>query len=128
MDDHIGCEHCFPPSAEAAWAARGRLQLVADLVDDSHYHVMVLACRACGQGFVSVFTETIDWQDGDDPQYWQLLPIDAGESEALVRSGATVAEAALNALPGRRCLCLDHPKGAEQRMYWSKGLHVGFHD
>ena len=128
MENPIGCDQCFPPSAEAAWEARNRLRLVSDLVDDFHYHVMVLACAGCGQRFVSVFTETVDWQDGDDPQYWQLLPIDAAECEALVASGGAVEEASLNALPGRRTLCCDHPKGTEQRLYWSGGLHVGFHD
>ena len=36
---------------------------------------MILGCARCSQGFVSVFTKTIDWEDGDDPQFWTLLPI-----------------------------------------------------
>ena len=64
----FGCERCWPPIADAAWEARGGLTHVAELIDDSHFHVMILACPCCTQRFVSIFTETIDWEDGDDPQ------------------------------------------------------------
>jgi hypothetical protein len=122
------CELCFPPEAEAAWAARSGLKFVADLIDESHYHVMVLACPSCGQHFVSVFTETIDWQDGDDPQYWSLLPLTAGESRRLV-DGPEPDNATLQSLgPSRRCLNLSHPKGQAARTSWTKGLSIGWHD
>lgn len=129
MDEPTGCEHCSPASAEAAWEARAQLGHVAELVDESHYHVMVLACGACGQRFLSVFTETIDWQDGDDPQYWKLLALTPAESDALVRAGGSAGESAPEAVGGgRRCLCVDNPKGGPKTIYWTKGLSVGFHD
>jgi hypothetical protein len=56
----FGCEHCWPSTADAAWEARGALTHVQDLIDESHFHVMILACPHCSQRFVSVFTETID--------------------------------------------------------------------
>ena len=127
--EEFGCEQCWPPDADAAWKARGALTHVAELVDESHFHVMVLACPLCSQRFLSVFTETIDWVDGDDPQCWTLLPITGPEATELVQQQASLHETNLNALgPGRRSLWHDHPKGVEQRTFWSKSIRVGLHD
>ena len=54
----FGCERCWPSTADAAWEAREELTHVQELIDDSHFHVMILACPCCTQRFVSVFTET----------------------------------------------------------------------
>jgi hypothetical protein len=125
----FGCAHCWPPAAEAAWEAHGTLSRIAELIDESHFHVAILACPRCDQRFVSVFTETIDWVDGDDPQYWTVLPITEAEAADLARQGAALTEAGLHALgPGRRCLRLDHPNGAAGRIAWGTGLPLGPHD
>lgn len=125
-EEGFGCATCCPSDPEAAWQARDRLKRTADLIDDSHFHVMILKCPACWQEFVSVFTETIDYADGEDPQYWSLLPLTKTEATAL---RDRVSEAGLNALgPGRRCLRRDHPKDGEPTVYWSTGLRVGMHD
>ncbi len=126
---NFGCERCWPGSAEAAWEARSTLSHVAELIDESHFHVMILACLSCNQRFVSVFTETIDWVDGDDPQFWTLLPITEAEATELDQQRSSLNEAKLDALgPGRRCLKLDHPKGAERSIFWGSGMSVGLHD
>ena len=128
-DEEFGCEGCWPPSADAAWEARRTLKPVADLIDESHFRVTVLACPLCSQRFVSIFTETIDWVDGDDPQYWTLLPITGAESAGLVQQRVSLSETNLNALgPGRRSLRRDFPKGDARRVYWGSGIHVGMHD
>ena len=125
----FGCERCWPSSAHAAWGARDALSHVAELIDESHFHVVVLACRRCTQRFVSVFTEMIDWVDGDDPQYWTLLPVTGPEAADLVDQGASLTDAKLGALgPGRRCLRVDHPKAAARRIFWGSGILVGLHD
>jgi hypothetical protein len=127
--EDFGCERCWPPAPDAAWEARGALAHEADLIDKSHYHVMVLVCRSCSQRFVSVFTETIDWADGDDPQYWTTLPITGAEAAELLQQGSSVTEAQLNALGrGRRSLQQDYPKAAAPRCSWGTGLWVGPHD
>ena len=124
----FGCERCWPDSAEAAAAANAGLKSVARLVDESHFGVSIRVCPACSQRYVSVFTETIDWADGDDPQYTTRLPITEAEAAALESSGSNI-EARLNALgPGRRSLRRDHPKGGPLRTYWSTGFLVGPHD
>jgi hypothetical protein len=125
----FGCRKCQPDSAEeAAETARG-FEFVKRLIDESHYIVSILRCPHCAQAYLSVFTETIDWTDGEDPQYRTLLPIEAQEQEALVREGEDLRESTLNALGReRRSLRIDFPKGAPKRMFWGLGLFVGPHD
>lgn len=123
-----GCERCWPPSAEAASAASRVLASEAELIDESHFHVTVLVCRACSQRFVSVFTELIDWVDSDDPQAWALVPITASEAAGLM-SGDAPTENQLDSLgTGRRSLRRDSPKGTPTRTFWSTGTLVGPHD
>jgi len=125
----FGCEHCWPVAADAAWEARAALTHVADLIDQSHFHVMILACPACAQRFVSVFTETIDWVNGDDPQDSTLLPITEAEADDLVQRRESLSESDLNWVgSGRRSLRRDCPSGAAARTFWGKGISVGRHD
>src|SRR5437660_5243706 len=125
----FGCERCFPRDADDAWAARDTLLREVELIDESHFHVMILTCADCSQKFVSVFTETIDWEDGEDPQYWTLLPITGTEASELAEQPGSVTEAALGRLaPDRSCLRRDHPKAIPARSFWGTGIKVGFHD
>ena len=108
----FGCAACWPPDAESAQAARARLSLIAVLIDESHFHVMILGCDRCGQQFISIFTEMVDWADGEDPQYWTLLPLRPPEASALITRGAALTENEINALGReRKCLQYDCPKG-----------------
>jgi hypothetical protein len=125
----FGCKRCWPPIADAAWEAREGFTQGLELIDDSHFHVMILVCPSCSQRFVSIFTESIDWEDGDDPQYWTLLPITETEADELISHQDSLTEAQLNALgAGRRSLQRDHPKAAEPTIYWGTGILVGPHD
>ncbi len=125
----FGCERCWPADAQVAWEARGGLTHMGELIDESHFHVMTLACPHCAQRYVSVFTELIDWADGEDPQYWTLLPITEAEAESLTRRGDSLDETSLNALGrARQCLRRDHPKAEPPRVFWGSGILVGPHD
>lgn len=125
----FGCERCWPTAAEAAWEVRRTLAHVGELIDESHFHVMILSCSGCAQQFVSVFTESIDWKDGDDSQSWALLPLTEAEVDDLSEQRDSLGETALNRLgPGRRCLIYDHPTGEAPRVFWSTGMYVGPHD
>ena len=125
----FGCERCWPPDADAAWEARRTLACVAELIDESHFHVMILACAECAQRFVSAFSETVDWVDSEDPQYWTLLPITDAEAFDLVQERHSLTETQLWRLgPDRRCLRRDFPKGGEPHSYWSPGMYIGPHD
>jgi len=128
-EEKFGCARCWPATADAAHRARATLVREADLINESHFHVMTLACPDCGQRFVSVFTETIDWDAGEDPQYWTLMPLTPAEASDLDREGSNVTEATLDTLGGgRRCLQHDHPKGEKARSYWGLGIAIGPHD
>lgn len=121
----FGCPNCWPADPEAAWKARAGLAGVAGLVDDSHLIISILACKECLQRFLSAFEEEVDWADGDDPQYWTLLPLTNDEVASLLPPAPAPTSAQLNALgPGRRSLRRDYPKGDVQRVYWATGLTV----
>lgn len=124
----FGCGSCWPASAEVAWEGIRRLRTDIELVDESHFMIKIRSCMKCAQSFVSVFTETIDWEDGDDPQYWTVMPLTPPEAKQLAAAGDAV-EAALAELPvDRRSLQRDAPKGADPSSYWRHGLSVGSHD
>ncbi|MDX6770236.1 MAG: hypothetical protein SF051_11945 [Elusimicrobiota bacterium] len=126
MPDGHGCAACWPDSPEAAWESRRALAPAAELVDESHYGVRLLGCPACGQRFLSVFTERVDWADGEDPQHWALMPVTLEEAVSLA---AAPTEAAIDALaPRRRSLRRDFPKGGEPRCFWDEGARVRPHD
>ena len=129
-DTNFGCKHCWPSSASAAWEARRKLTRETELIDETHFHVMILACQNCAQRFISIFTETVDWAGGEDPQCWTLLPITEAEVADLVRQRGSLTEDKLWMLgPGRRCLWRDFPKGAlEPQVFWKSGMFFGPHD
>lgn len=124
-----GCESCWPDAADAAWKARDGLTLTAELIDEFHYHVMILACPRCGQRFLSVFSEMIDWSEGDDAQHWAVVPITEGESVELSRRGSELTEAEISSFgPNRRSLLRNYPTGKGPSECWGKGIRVGPHD
>ena len=124
----FGCSCCWPPSAEDAWAAKRGSSIERFLIDQPHYIVSIWHCPTCSQRFLSVTTETIDWEAGEDPVHRTFMPITAPEAAELASAGEPTDET-LNAIgPGRRSLRCDHPKGSRPRVYWSTGILVGLHD
>lgn len=125
-EDHFGCPRCWPAEAKDAWAAVGSLEEGPVLESDSHLHVDIRSCAGCGQRFVFVFLEHVDWEDGDDSQYWTLMPITAQEADELKREADRDIVAALNRLgPDRKCLQRDWPKGASRiEIAWARGMFV----
>lgn len=114
-----GCDQCWPGSAEEAWAATSRQTGSRELVDDSHFGISVGTCPACGQSYVSIFEEDVDWTDGDDPQYWTVVPLTAAEVAELAREARQLTTGqVLRVGDDRRTLHRDYPKGAEPRVYW----------
>ena len=125
----FGCEECWPPSPEAAWEATRRFSFKAELIDESHFHVVIRSCSLCSQQFISVFTETIDWADGEDPQSWIVIPVTPAEASKLTRLGDAVTEDAFNSLPSARpSLRRDFRKNEAPRASWGTGLLVDAHD
>ena len=126
---NFGCEQCWLDVAAAAWDAFDKLRVVSRLISESHFSVKVVSCSQCDQCFLYVFAEKIDWVDGEDPQYWTLLPLTAAEAASLVDQRDCLAEWKLHSLgTDRRCLRRDYLKGADPKTYWVTGLSVGPHD
>jgi hypothetical protein len=124
-----GCERCWPDSAEAAWEARSHLKRLEFIVDDTHLIVSLLACEGCGQKFLSIMTETIDWVDGDDPQHWVSIPVTPDEASRLVAAGEKGLHQVLGGLDrDRRSLHQDAPKGSVATSYWANGISIAWHD
>ena len=123
-----GCPLCWPSSPESAWAVVPTLERGVRLIDESHVDVVLLRCPSCGQDFVSLWTERIDWAGGEDPQSWTLLPLTAEEATGLAGGGPPV-EAALERLgPARRALRRERPSDGAPRLFWGRGILVGRHD
>lgn len=125
----FGCEKCFKADAQAMALAKTKFKFIARLADESHFMVSILACPACGQRCLSIFTEMIDWTGGDDSQYVSVLPIMLEESQALEASSENL-EDRIEALGRDRAhLRDDHPTGGLRQVFWAtKGLRIGPHD
>jgi hypothetical protein len=118
--DGLGAIECF----------RGA-QIVARLVDESHFGVNVVRCAQCGQHFATIFCERIDWADGDDPQTWIGAPVSEDEAHRLVTANVAAEESVLlDIVAGeRRILVQDRPKGEQPTLQWkSRRLYIPGHD
>jgi hypothetical protein len=88
-----------------------------------------VVARACGQRFVAIFTETVDWADGQDPQEWSVLPLTSDEVSRLMAMDPASVEASLYTFGmGRRSFLWRNPKGGPETAEWSYGATVGVHD
>ncbi len=124
----FGCDRCWPACADEAEIARRALRWSARLIEEPHFSVGLRECPACAQRFVSVFTETVDFVGGEDPQHTVLMPLTEAEAAALVALGDRVTEGALEAIgAGRRSFHRDWPSDREATNAWGRGLRVGPH-
>ncbi|MGF6808437.1 hypothetical protein OKW30_003563 [Paraburkholderia sp. Clong3] len=124
-----GCANCWPASPEAAWDARRELRELAMWVDEAHFNVRGLQCVHCSRRFISVFTESIDWINGDDGQSWTTAPVTAAEFAQLEAALPSSIDAALRLVPAnRRSLRRDHPSGQDAQIGWTSGIDVCSHD
>lgn len=129
LEASFGCSRCWPADAAAARDAIRALPVDRELVDESHYRVIVRRCGSCGQQFLSVFTELIDWADGDDPHSSTVIPLRYAEAVALRGVNSPPTPEQINRVgPQRRSLRYDAPKNAAARTSWGLGIRVGPHD
>lgn len=111
----MGCERCFGEDALTAWSLeREHTDL---LVDESHFAITIEACPFCGQQFVWIFTEFVDWEDGDDKQYWDVLPVTDEEAAIVREQGAKLDLHYLMALGAER----RHLKADDHGIRWTGG-------
>lgn len=122
MGAEFGCCHCYHASAQDMWARWPSFREIARLLDDSHDIVRLVACPACGQRYVAVTTEFVDWDDGEDPIYRSIVPVTPGESDHLASQGASVDYRLIELLGSdRRHLKTAWPKGAAETINWADG-------
>lgn len=127
LKEDFGCEKCFGATAETFWAGWRNFNEIARLVDDPHDIIRIKACSNCGQRYVAVTTEFIDWEDGEDPIYRSVVPLTLEESERLLSQGEDVDVRLIESLAKtRRYLQTSWPKEEKQEsVYWSQGnLHI----
>jgi hypothetical protein len=123
-----GCPACIPQKAPAHSESLA-LDPVSRLVDEAHYIVTICACPRCGQEFLRIFTERIDWGGGEDPQRVTVLPITHEEARALISAGEHLHEADLSRMGlERRFLEFDWPSGESMRSRYTTGYLVAHHD
>jgi hypothetical protein len=121
MTDDFGCARCYSDDAHEvmAYVHDGGMPIDRYLVDDSHFIVSLRHCRECGQRFVWIFTEDVDWVGGDDAQYRDIVPVTLEEAAAA----ANLDLQYLGSLgAGRRRLWTSWPTGGEQSVGWAEGV------
>ncbi len=128
--DGFGCERCFQASPDEAYLARREFRHIATLADESHLMIQLLACPRCGQACVSVFTETVDWVDSDDPQAISVLPITPEEASRIETAGSAYDPDLIEGIDReRRHLHVDMPKGGGRFAAWvPSGFWIHPHD
>ena len=123
-----GCDKCWSSEASKAWEAVTSIPIEEYLIDESHYIVSIRSCPSCSQRFLQVTTETIDWEDGEDPICRTIIPIDDKERASLIANSPPTTRVLEAISPERRSLKYTWPKGEEPGTFWGAGVQVGLHD
>jgi hypothetical protein len=123
LPSHVRCARCSSTDAATAWQAMCS-RTVQSLVEESHFGIQIMACR-CGQQFVKVFTERIDWKDGHDDQDWLVCAVSPLEV-ARLQSCAEDELAGVVTELGRGRRFLVH---SNSQSWWrDQGFMIGPHD
>lgn len=81
--------------------------------EDSHFSRRLVKCKQCGQLYLKEFYETIDWVDGEDPQYLTYIPVESQqEAEAINQVGLWEFQTFSPRINR------DWPKGKPRKIYW----------
>ncbi len=111
---------CLGDDSLAAREAIRKTKHIAELVDESHFGVSIARSVRCGQHFLSLFCERVDWADSDDPQTVVEVPICEDEVQRLQNQRANIAVDENTILEivanERRFLCHDMPKGVAETL------------
>ena len=122
---------CLGDDTLAAIEAIRKAEHIVMLVDESHFGVSILRCVRCGQHFLSLFCERVDWADSDDPQTRVVVAVSEDEVQRLQIANIAVDENAILEIVAneRRFLYHDMPKGAPDTLEWkTRPLFIPGHD
>ena len=118
----FGCDRCYDGDAEQVWEGRP-LVVEREVVPGSHFSVDLARCSHCGQLYVRVYHEWVDYARGKDDQYWDVLPVTQDEAERIASGADLVHIRRLGR--GRRRLCFAWPRDVERpESYWASGEFV----
>ncbi len=73
MTDYKQCYLWTKPVLEPSDLAG--FTIVKSYVEDSHNSTRLVRCEECGQLYIRIFTEEIDWINGEDPQHAIIFPV-----------------------------------------------------
>jgi hypothetical protein len=119
----FGCPLCYGEDPEIVSTNHHAVRSTDGIIAESHFMVSLNRCPECGQRFLRVFTEFVDWQGGDDAQYVDVVPITEEEAAAIVRQGEDVDLRYLRDVgTGRRRLSIDWPSNRPRRIGWRAGV------
>ena len=122
---------CHGDDSAAALEAIRKSKHIAMPVDESHFGVSILRCVRCGQHFLSLFCERVDWADSDDPQTRVAVPVSEDEMQRLQTANIAADENVILEIVAneRRFLYHDMPKGAPETLVWkTRLLFIPGHD
>lgn len=119
----FGCAACYGEDVETAMDHVLKHARESDrVVDHSHFGVSVRVCGECGQRFVMIFAEYVDWVRSEDPQYFDVVPVTENEAVQVVAAGAGISLDALGKLGhGRRRMSSEWPSGEPKTVSWRSG-------
>ena len=126
-------DRCICPGDDslAAGEAIRQVEHIAGLVDESHFIVSIPRCVRCGQHFLSMLCERVDWADSDDPQTRVMVPVSVDEVQRLQTANIAADENTILEIVAneRRFLYHDMPKGAADTLAWTtRRLFIPGHD
>ena len=122
---------CVGDDIVAASEAIRKAEHIVMLVDESHFGVSILRCIRCGQHFLSLFCERVDWADSNDPQTRVVVAVSEDEVQRLQTANIAADEYAILDIVAneRRFLYHDMPKGAPETLVWkTRPLFIPGHD
>jgi hypothetical protein len=122
IEQPIPCPKCLgaePTEAKARLLKEPREVIIAD----DHFSMSLRTCSQCGQSFLCVFSELVDWSNGDDSQAQHYIPISAEEAAAFRVAGEQGAEKLLhNTKLERMHLLSTYPRGKDLSVEWRDGI------
>lgn len=63
-------------------------EIVEVFEDESHLIRRLLKCRECNQLYFYEFYETIDWENGNDPQYRSYIPVETKDEIETLKNAS----------------------------------------
>lgn len=112
MKEPIQCHLWNNPSSDSL--DYNNFELIKTYEEDGHFSRRLVKCKECGQLYFKEFYEWIDYENGNDPQYTTLIPVETDEDIERLRKTNV-----FGLLQFRPCLRSDFPSTTDvPKVYW----------